>query len=140
MPVLDQVIEQYPRQVKIAFKQFPLRNHNFATTAAQGAVAAYHQGKFWEFHDLLFQNYSHLNDQTMEDIRSRLALDPEKFKSDMLAPGTMARINADIRDGAQAGVRGTPTVFVNGLLTSDKSLNGIQQAVVRAIKNGAARK
>ncbi|BBO92672.1 hypothetical protein DSCOOX_58520 [Desulfosarcina ovata subsp. ovata] len=120
------MIEQYPQQVKIAFKHFPLRNHRFATKAAQAAVAAGRQGHFWEFHDQLYKRYNRLNDQAIEEIRAALALDPEQFKADMLAPGTIARINADMQSGAQAGVRGTPTVFINGRRLMDKSLHGFQ--------------
>jgi protein-disulfide isomerase len=54
VPVLEQVLEKNPNQVKLVFKNFPLRNHKFAMEAAIAALAAEKQGKFWEFHDLLF--------------------------------------------------------------------------------------
>jgi protein-disulfide isomerase len=140
VPVLDQVIAQYPRQVKIVYKQFPLGIHGFASRAAQFSIAAQRQGKFWEFHDRLFEHYHQLSDQVVEQIRTDLHLDPEKFRSDMLAPGTIAQINADIKNGQQAGVRGTPTVFVNGKLLRDKSIRGFQTAVNSIIRQLAAKK
>jgi protein-disulfide isomerase len=140
VPVLDQVIAQYPRQVKIVYKQFPLGIHGFASRAAQFSIAAQRQGKFWEFHDRLFEHYHQLSDQVVEQIRTDLHLDPEKFRSDMMAPGTIAQINADIKNGQQAGVRGTPTVFVNGKLLRDKSIRGFQTAVNSIIRQLAAKK
>jgi hypothetical protein len=79
------VHEQYPQQIKIVYKQFPLGIHNFAVRAAQFAIAAQQQGKFWEFHDRLFKHSHQLNDQIVETIRSDLHLDPDKFKRDMTA-------------------------------------------------------
>lgn len=140
VPVLRQVSEQHPKQVKIVFKQFPLGIHSFASRAAQFAIAARQQGKFWEFHDQLFKHYHQLNDQIVENIRSDLHLDPDKFKKDMMAPGTIAQINADIHNGQQAGVRGTPTVFVNGKLLRDKSIKGFQTAINSCIRRLAAQK
>lgn len=134
MPVFEQVLETYPQQVKVVFKQFPLRNHNYAMKAAQATLAAHQQGKFWEFHDQLFEKHNQLSDQTVEAIRERLALDAERFNTAMQAPETMARIKGDLRDGSKAGVRGTPTVFVNGKLLRDKSFRGMKQAIEEAIR------
>ena len=80
MPVLEQVFEQNPDKVKIVFKNFPIRGHAFAVKAAQAALAAYGQGMFWEFHDLLFKNYNVLSDEKIEEIRSQLGLDANQFK------------------------------------------------------------
>lgn len=140
MPVLEQVLEQYPQQVKIAFKQFPLRSHQHALKASQATIAAHRQGKFWEFHDLIFENYRVLNDQKIDEIRDQLAMDNEAFQAVMSAPGTQAQIRADIRDGRQAGVRGTPTVFVNGTRLRDLKIEGFQQMIDRILKNGPAKK
>lgn len=87
-------------------------------------MAADKQGKFWEFHDLLFKDYSNLNDQKVAEIRTGLNLDAEQFERDMSDPAIKAQIDADVRNGNSAGVRGTPTVFINGKLLRDKSLNG----------------
>jgi protein-disulfide isomerase len=133
VPVLEQVLEQYPQQVKVVFKHFPLRNHKYAFKAAQATMAADKQGKFWEFHDLLFKDYNKLNDQKVTEIRTSLNLNAEQFESDMSDPGIKAQINADLRNGSSAGVRGTPTVFINGKLLRDKSLKGFQRQIAQAI-------
>lgn len=134
--VLQEVFEKNPRDVKIVFKQFPLRSHKFATKAAQATIAAQAQGKFWEFHDLLFENFNRLDDAKIEEIRTQLHLDPEKFQKVVDAPDTMEVIKNDIRDGQQAGVRGTPTIFVDGKRLQDRSIHGFQQAIEKALQEG----
>jgi protein-disulfide isomerase len=126
VPVLERVLEKYPNDVKIVFKNFPLRNHKFAMKAAAAALAAERQGKFWEFHDLLFKNYNKLNDQKIREIALGLSLDQAEFEKKMKDPTIEAMIMQDVRDGARAGVRGTPTVFINGRRLKDRSLKGFQ--------------
>ena len=92
-------------------------------------MAAGKQGKFWEFHDLLFKDYSNLNDQKVTEIRTSLNLDADQFQREMLDPTIKAQIDADLRNGNSAGVRGTPTVFINGKLLRDKSLKGFQRQI-----------
>ena len=92
-------------------------------------MAADKQGKFWEFHDLLFKDYNKLNDQKVTEIRTSLNLDADQFQREMLDPAIKAQIDADLRNGNSAGVRGTPTVFINGKLLRDKSLKGFQRQI-----------
>jgi len=134
VPLLEQVLEKYPDDVKIVFKNFPLRNHKFAMKAATAALAAESQGKFWEFHDLLFKNYNKLNDQKISEIALELRLDQTKFNTKMKDPMITAMIRQDVREGAQAGVRGTPTVFINGRLLKKRSLQGFQAAIDKELQ------
>ena len=134
MPELEQVLEKYPNQVKLVFKNFPLRNHKFSMQAAIAALAAEKQGKFWEFHDLLFKDYSHLNEQKIEEIAQQLKLNMEKFDKDRKDPQITAMINRDLAEGNQAGVRGTPTVFVNGRLLRNRGMAGFQELIEKALK------
>ena len=134
MPVLEQVLETYPDDVKIVFKNFPLRNHKFAMKASAAALAAKSQGKFWEFHDLLFKNYNKLNDQKIREIALELGLDQTEFKKKMKDPKITAIIRQDVRDGAQAGVRGTPTIFINGRRLNNRSLKGFQAAIDKELQ------
>ena len=80
MPLLEQVLEKYPKQVKLVFKNFPLRNHRYAKKAATAALAANRQGKFWEFHDRLMENATRLNDKKIEDIAKELGYKPRSMK------------------------------------------------------------
>jgi protein-disulfide isomerase len=137
VPVLEQVLEKYPNQVKLVFKNFPLRNHKFAMPAATAALAAEKQGKFWEFHDLLFKNYNRLNEQKVKEIAQELNLDMEKFEKDLKDPRIRAMINRDLAEGNRAGVRGTPTIFINGRLVRNRSMAGFQELIEKALKKPA---
>ena len=134
MPELEQVLERYPNQVKLVFKNFPLSIHKFSMQAAIAALAAEKQGKFWEFHDLLFKEVNHLNEQKIEEIAQQLKLNMEEFNKDRKDPQITAMINRDITEGNQAGVRGTPTVFVNGRLLQHRGMEGFQELIEKALK------
>jgi protein-disulfide isomerase len=134
VPLLDQVLETYPDKVKIAFKNFPLRNHNNAMNAATAALAARDQGKFWEFHDMLFKNYNKLTDKMISDIAVVLNLDRQKYEQARKAPEIINRISRDMNDGQKAGVRGTPVIFINGRTLRDRSLNGFKQMIDDELK------
>ena len=134
MPVLEQVLEIYPEDVKIAFKNFPLKNHKFAMPAAIAALAAGEQGKFWEFHDLLFENYNRLNDQKIQEISVAVGLNPAEYEKKKKDPALKRRVNQDFLEGRQAGVRGTPTIFINGVRLRDRSLKGFQAAIDKQLQ------
>jgi protein-disulfide isomerase len=129
VPVLEQVLEKYPHDVKVVYKNFPLSSHNFAMKAAVAAMAAGSQGKFWEFYDLLYKNYNRLNDEKIQEIALAVGLNREEFEKKKNDPAIARQIRQDISDGEQAGVRGTPTVFINGIRLKNRSLEGFQEAV-----------
>ena len=137
MPVLEQVLEKNPNQVKLVFKNFPIRNHKFAMPAAVAALAAGKQGKFWEFHDLLFKDYNRLNEQKVNEIAQKLKLDIKKFEKDRKDPRIIELIRRDILEGNQAGVLGTPTIFINGRLLRNRSPAGFQELIEKALKKPA---
>jgi protein-disulfide isomerase len=128
------VLEKNPDKVKLVFKNFPLRNHKFAMEAATAALAAEKQGKFWEFHDLLFKDYNRLNEKKVKEIAQQLKLDMEKFETDRKDPGIRRLINRDLAEGNRAGVRGTPTTFINGRLLRNRSMAGFQELIDKALK------
>ena len=124
------MLGQYPNDVKVVFKNFPLtRIHKFAMNASIAALAANQQGKFWEYHGGLFKNYNQLNDEKLDEIAGSVGLDMEQFKKDMQNPALSAMVQRDLQDGAAAGVRGTPSIFVNGRLLQQRSLQGFQQII-----------
>ena len=134
MPVLEQVLEKNPENVKFAFKNYPLRNHKFAMKAAIAALAAGSEGKFWEFHDELYKNYNKLSDQKIREIALGLGFDQAEFEKRMSDPKIAAMIRQDLQDGAKAGVRGTPTIFINGRRLKNRSLQGFQAAIDRELQ------
>ena len=123
------MLEQYPKDVKGVFKNFPIRSHKFAEKAAIAALAAGEQGKFWEFHDLVFKNYNQLNDQKIQEIAQAVGLNREEYEKKKNDPAIRRKVDQDFSDGRQAGVRGTPTVFINGIRLRDRSLQGFQSAI-----------
>ena len=128
------MLEKFPLQVKLVFKSFPLTKHKFAKKAAIAAFAARRQGKFWEYHDLLFENIDTLSDQKFLEIARELGLDLERFEKDINDLKIVARINQDIRLGAHMGVRGTPTVFINGRVSKARTLEALEAAVEIELK------
>jgi protein-disulfide isomerase len=140
VPVLEQVLEKNPENVKLVFKNFPLRNHKFARQAAIAALAAERQGKFWEFHDLLFKDYNRLNEQKIREIAQKLNLDMMKFEQDRKDSAIEATINRDLAEGNRVGVQGTPTVFINGRLLRNRTLPGFQDMIDEMLKKEGAPK
>jgi len=129
------VLGQYPNNVKLVFKNFPLtRIHKFAMNASVAALAAHQQGKFWEYHKKLFENYNKLNDEKFDEIAQSVGLDMEQFKEDMKNPALTAMVQRDLKDGVDAGVRGTPTIFINGRLLQQRSLPGFKQLIDEELK------
>jgi protein-disulfide isomerase len=123
------VLEKNTGKVKLVFKNFPLRMHQFAMKAALAAMAAGKQGKFWQFHDRLFLEYYKLSDQEIRNIAKSLGLNMADFEKQMKNPKIMAHVQKDILDGRQADVTGTPTVFINGRRVRDWSQNGLQMLI-----------
>ncbi len=116
-------------EVKLVIKNYPLRNHKFAGKAAQAALAAKVQGRFWEFHHELFKNYKSINDAKIQDIARELNLDMEKFNQDMKSKAVQYIINRDVQNGRRIGVRGTPTVYINGKRLNDRKLSGFTKVI-----------
>ena len=123
------MVEKYPGQLKVVFKNFPLRNHQMALPAAQAALAAHKQGKFWPYHDKLFASFNNLNEASLQKFASEAGLDIAKFNSDRTSPAVSQQINQDMQGGLAAGVRGTPTIFVNGLLLKERSLTEVSRLI-----------
>jgi protein-disulfide isomerase len=129
VPLLEQVLGQYPKEVKLVFKNFPLQNQKFAMKAAIAAMAAEGQGKFWEFHDLLFKDYNRLNDEKVKEIAKKLGLDEQEFEKKTADPQIVQKIRQDYAEGINAGVIGTPTIFINGRLLRNRSLDGFKEII-----------
>jgi protein-disulfide isomerase len=127
------VIEKYPGKVRLVFKNFPLRNHPFARPAAVAALAAGEQGKFWEYHDRLFEKYKELNEETFLQIGREAGLDMEAFQASRLKPELKALVDRDVQEGRLAGVGGTPAIFVNGRRLTKRSLQGFTLIIDREL-------
>ncbi|HIJ78080.1 MAG: thioredoxin domain-containing protein [Desulfobulbaceae bacterium] len=135
--LFDEVVTQYPDKIRIVFKQFPLSFHKKAQPAALASLAAHRQGKFWQYHDLLFANQKRFAAaKTIKDtepifieLAQSLELDVDKFNKDRKDPITKKVMDNDIIDGRKIGVRGTPAIFINGRKLQNRNLQELQRMV-----------
>lgn len=109
-------MKDYPKDLKIVFKQQPLPFHKDARPAAKASLAAHKQGKFWEYHDVLFENMKKLKQEDLEGYAKGLKLNMKKFKKDMADASLEEQVKRDQALAAKIGARGTPTSFVNGYM------------------------
>jgi protein-disulfide isomerase len=111
---LNAVLEAYPTKVKLIFKEFPLDTHSQAALAAQAAIAAQQQGKFWQMHDALFAHRKDLSPTVIVALGRQIGLDMKRWEADVNSAQTKKTILKDMDDGDRAGVEGTPSVFIDG--------------------------
>jgi protein-disulfide isomerase len=113
-PVLHQILDEFRSDVKLYFKHYPLPQHNNARLAAEAAVAAQKQGKFWQFQDKLWEKSDELTPAEIEKAAKEIGLDVTKFRQDMASEAVKARVQKDRSDGAAAGLQATPTLYIDG--------------------------
>jgi protein-disulfide isomerase len=107
--------KQLGNQLRVVFRQYPLTTiHPNARPAAIASLAAHKQGKFWAYHDLLFQNQKRLGPTDLVNWAKALGLDVAKFEADLKDPALQRQMTLDNADAIKAGVRGTPSLFLNG--------------------------
>ena len=115
LPTLERILEEYPEQVRLVFRHFPLHAiHPNAQAAAEAGVCAQDLGAFWELHDLMFDEQDTLTVDDLKDKAERAGLDAEAFTTCLEREGIGDRVDADRRAGIEVGVNGTPALFVNG--------------------------
>ena len=112
---MDEVLKAYPKDVKVVFKHYPLPFHKEAEPAAKAAWAAQQQGKFWEFHDIMFNKQDQLGMDLYLATAKELKLDEAKFKADMNSEAAAKQVKEDAEIGSKNGIQGTPGFFVNGV-------------------------
>ncbi len=117
-PALKKLLGEYEGRVRLVFRNYPLSFHNNAQLAAEAGECANEQGKFWELHDLMFENRLGLKESDIKRYADEAKLGMQKF-NDCLASGKYkAEVSRDIEDGKEQGVDGTPAFFINGKLIS----------------------
>jgi protein-disulfide isomerase len=102
-------------KVKLIFRDFPLNFHENAQKAAEAAECADEQGKFWEYHDKIFENQKKLDMTSLKGYAAEIGLDIEKFDSCIDTGKYSSEVQKDFNDGSRYGVSGTPTFFINGI-------------------------
>jgi protein-disulfide isomerase len=115
-PIIKEVQGRMGERLRFVFRNFPITtSHPHAEQAAEAAEAAASQARFWEMHDLLYENQQAL---LVEDLRAhagRLSLDVATFERELAEHVHAARVREDFMSGVRSGVNGTPTFYVNGV-------------------------
>ncbi|MFH2007459.1 MAG: thioredoxin domain-containing protein [bacterium] len=111
---MEQILKAFPRDVRLVFMHNPLPNHPDARLGAFAAMAAHKQGKFWEYHDLLFRNPRQMKKPNLLAYAKQLGLDVAKFQKEMDDRRLQMQVNQDMQQLQRLGARGTPAFFVNG--------------------------
>ena len=138
--LLSRVLQTYPKDVKLVYKVFPLSSiHQYALGAARAAIAAGKQGKFWEMHDLMYDNQTELAPDKLVQYAKTIGLDVERWQRDLASPEVQQQVAREMGEGRAADVDATPTIFVNGKRLTQRSLDDFRQAIDGAL-SGAAKK
>jgi protein-disulfide isomerase len=111
---LSEILVEYGDRVQFSFRHLPLPNHRFAFKAAQAAVCADQQGKFWDYHDRLFDSSRELSAATLSELARQLNLDSKKFVACLSNEESRKVVAADVQEAMRLGISSTPTLFVNG--------------------------
>ena len=113
---VNELLETFPEEVKVVFKNLPLKMHDQAMPAAKAAMAAHRQEKFWEYHDLLFENSSNLKEELFEKLAKDLSLDLERFNADRASDEVARQVESDLEQAAKHKITAAPTFVVNGVI------------------------
>ena len=114
-PIVKRIQEHFGKRLRLVFRNFPLSEmHPNAESAAETAEFAGAKGKFWEMHDLLFENQNRLGEPLYLALAEELDLSPASLRQALEAREYVGRIRADFKGGVRSGVNGTPTFFING--------------------------
>jgi protein-disulfide isomerase len=133
-PTLKQLLEKYPKDVGLIIKHYPLPMHRFAEKAAQAALAAEKQNKYDKLTEVLFANFSKLNDQTIQQYAQEAGLDVKKFEKDMTDSSVNEIISADKQLAQKLKVRAVPTIFINGAAAKGRTVEAFSQMVEQELK------
>jgi predicted DsbA family dithiol-disulfide isomerase len=112
--LMRQVLDAYPRQTRMFFKHFPLSGHTNSRQAAEAAMAAQKQGKFWPFSDKVWDNADSLTPAVLEKIAKQVGLDLGRWRGDLASDEIKAAVTQDKSDGTALGINSTPTIYING--------------------------
>lgn len=135
VPLIDVAMKTYPDQVRLVWKDMPnTSTHPNAMQASIAAQCAARQGKFWEFHDQLFDRQSFLTSEQYPQIATDLKLDMEKFTKCFEGNDTLPLVKKNIDEGIGLGIVATPALYINGeILIGLQSVEDITQAIKKAL-------
>ena len=118
LATLEEVLEKYPDDVRLVFRNFAIGGHQRAYPAAEAALCAEEQERFWPYHDMLFANPRALEDEDLLRYAEELGLDTERFEQCVAAGEYRDQVETESREARSMGISGTPAFLINGLLLS----------------------
>jgi len=114
-PIVKDIQQQLGSGIRFAFRNFPLRKiHPHAFSAAVATEAAGLQHKFWEMHDIIFENQGNLSIENILQLADEIDLDPDRINMDMRHKDLIDKVEKDFDSGIRSGVNSTPTFYING--------------------------
>jgi protein-disulfide isomerase len=114
-PIVKEIVKQMGPKLRFIFRNFPLSEiHPDAEHAAEAAESAAAQGKFWEMHNVIFENQRDLSDKGLESLAKKAKVDVKRLRKDLEEETYGPRVRTDFMSGVRSGVNGTPTFFING--------------------------
>ena len=134
-PILQKVLAEYGDKIRFVVRDFPLQQiHENAFLAALAANAAYKQGKFFEFTEVLYRNQNALDIESLKKYATDLGLNLAQFELDLQSETNAAEIRKDMADGASYGIAGTPTIYVNGVKVRRNTAEYFREAIEKVLK------
>ena len=133
-PIIKEIRARMGERLRFVFRNFPITtSHPHAEQAAEAAESAAVQGRFWEMHDLLYENQQRLDDEDLRAYAEQLDLDVDRFNRELAEHVHAPRVREDFMSGVRSGVNGTPTFYINGLRYDDSyELETLLAALERA--------
>lgn len=137
-PIVEQILKSYGNRVHFVMRNFPLTTlHENAFTAAQAAEAAKAQGKYWEYIDLLFKNQTALDLESLKKYATQVGLDRKRFDAELDSRKYEPVVRHDMEEGEAYGIEATPTFYINGVILTEYSEEGLRAAIERALAKTA---
>lgn len=137
-PALERLVKENPGKVRLVTRDFPLSQHADAFKAAEAAEAAREQGKYWEYVQVLMQNQSSLGVDKLKGIAGELGLDRARFDAALDSGKFTELVQNDVEEGMKLGLKGTPSLFINGRRVTAKSYEELKASVDAALKFSTA--
>ncbi len=136
-PTIKSIKEEYKDKISFKYYNFPLVTiHEYAMGAALAAECANDQSKFWEYHDVLFTSPKDLTKSTLKELAAGIGLDTAKFNACLDSEAKKNEVEADINEGVNKGIEGTPTVFINGVKLEDRSYENFKKVIDEKLAGG----
>lgn len=132
--VLRELAQNHPKDVYYVYRDFPINElHSIATLAAEAGECAHEQGKFWEYHDKLYQNQAYLDEEELYLLAEQVNLDLIDFRGCLESGKYKEEVQEDYEAGVEAGVSGTPTFYVNGNRIAGSIPSGVLELIVQSV-------